>query len=163
MDLRGERRWQAPSPSPRRFSSPWRPRYFDNYDRSTRQKIRAARDVWSNSDFTTNRFRLKLRLRVWDGVLSEFFMWCTEFFPARTPQHGINLSRIQLGIPSEFLQEARSFTTWTQQRGYILPSTTLRINQSSAKGVTDRSLGRPHTNYNVSKLHRPLARFYSWG
>jgi hypothetical protein len=31
------------------------------------------------------------------------------------------------------------------------------------KGTTDRSLGRPCTNYNISRLHRRLARFYSWG
>jgi hypothetical protein len=133
MDLWGGWQRQAPSPSPWRFSSPWRPHYFDNYDRSTHRKISVARDVWSNSEFMTNRFRLKLRLRIWDGVLSEFFLWCTVFFPAMTPQHGLNLSRIQLGIPSEFLQEARSFTTWTQQRGYILPSTTPRINQSNGR------------------------------
>jgi hypothetical protein len=108
MDLRGEQRWQAPRPS-QRFSSPWRRRYFDDCDRSTHQKIHMAHDVWSDSDFMANQVWLKLRLYIRDGVLSGFFLWWTEFFPARTPQHGLSPSRIQLGILSEFLKKPGPF------------------------------------------------------
>ena len=41
---------------------------FDDYDRSSHWKIRAARDVRFNSGFATLRIRLEFRLRIQDGV-----------------------------------------------------------------------------------------------
>ena len=55
MDLRGRRRWQALRPSPRRFRSSSGLFHFGDNDRSACQKIYAARDVQSNSDFATSR------------------------------------------------------------------------------------------------------------
>ena len=85
-----------------------RPFYFGDYDRSTRWKIRAARDVRSNSYFAALRIRFKLRLCIRDGVLSEFFRE-TKFFSDGTLERGLDLSRIQLRVHSESFQEVRSF------------------------------------------------------
>ena len=88
--------------------------------------IRAARDVRFNSDFATLRIRLKLRFRIRNGVLPEFFRE-TEFFSGGTPERGLDLSRIQLRVHSESFQEVRSFSVQTPQHGKILLGKARRI------------------------------------
>jgi hypothetical protein len=96
-----------------------------------------------------NWLQLGLCLSIRLKIQLEFFQRQTEFFSDGAPERSVNLSRIQLGIPSEFLQEARSFPTWTQQHGCILLSTTSWINQSNTRGTAHRGSRRSHTNYNI--------------
>ena len=126
MDLQARRRRQAPRPSPRRFRSSSGLFHFGDNDRSACQKIYAARDVQSNSDFATSRIRFKPKPRFRDRVLSEFLQK-TEFFSNKAPEHDINLSRIQLGVHSEYSKEDGSFSVRSRQHGNALSGTARKI------------------------------------
>ena len=154
MDLRGRQQRQASKPSPRRSRSSKRSSYFNNYNGSAHQKIRAAHSIRVKSDFTTTRIRFEFKLQ--GEVLSECFQE-TEFFFGKIPEHNPK----QLGLPSEFFQEVEFFSIWARQHGKILSGIVQKIFQSKIRDTTDRSSGGSHANDNIARLYHPLARFRS--